>query len=348
MSYLSYYKKMLAKGYRVGPSMDHDNHYTTFGRTSYSRLAVIAPSLNNSSFFTAMRNRNFYATEDCDTRISFTVNNSIMGSEINGTTAPAINVNVTDPTSPNAATSIKLMKGTPGSGIDATEVASASGNNLNFTDNSLQAMNTGYYYADITVAGSRSITAPIWYTRTANVLAVQLLSFNAVKKNNQVVDITWTAAKEETTQVYEVQRSANGAEYITLSSQPVINGHYVAEDTRAIDGLNYYRLKIVDKDGKITYSKVVTINFNTAEGNSFTVYPNPVHNNIQLSVHASSAGNASIIITDIYGRTVLAKDVQVQQGNKILSLDASRVRSGTYFITLHLKNEKLSTTIVKL
>jgi hypothetical protein len=82
--FLSYFMQMLARGYHVGPTIDHDNHNTTFGRTSQSRLAVIAPSLDSANFYNAMRSRHFYASEDCDTRVSFILNNHMMGTIASG------------------------------------------------------------------------------------------------------------------------------------------------------------------------------------------------------------------------------------------------------------------------
>ncbi|MGC4101795.1 hypothetical protein [Ferruginibacter sp.] len=49
LSYLFYYQKMLSLGYHLGPTMDHDNHNTTFGHTTYSRTAIIAPVLTKTA-----------------------------------------------------------------------------------------------------------------------------------------------------------------------------------------------------------------------------------------------------------------------------------------------------------
>lgn len=165
ITFLSYYTKLLSKGYKLGPTIDHDNHNTTFGRTTYARLAVIAPSLDTTAFYKAMKNMHFYATEDCDTRIMLTVNNQLMGSSLAGANAPAISITASDPTTPAATPSIKLMSGVPGSGSSPVQIASASASALTYSDNSLAANGTAYYYADITINGVRSITSPVWYTK---------------------------------------------------------------------------------------------------------------------------------------------------------------------------------------
>jgi len=200
MSYLSYYTKMLSKGYHLGPLMDHDTHYTNFGRANENRLVVLAPSLTKSNLLAAFRARRFYATQDIDTRISFTLNNEVMGSIISGSSAPSISITASDPTAPaNATKSIKIMYGIPGSGVSPTQLTSTSTGTLNFTHTALTTGSSAYYYADITINGRRSITAPIWYTKTTAVsnpviTVGSITDFGKVQKNTISSEKTYTVS----------------------------------------------------------------------------------------------------------------------------------------------------------
>jgi hypothetical protein len=165
MGFLSYYMLALAKGYHVGPTIDHDNHYMTFGKTNSSRLAILAKQLNKTTILEAMRKRRFFATQDCDTKLMLSINQQDMGSIVNGTLVPSITITATDPTSPTAIPAITIMKGIPGSGTIATSLVTSNGSALNYMDTSLYAGNEAYYYADVTINGKRSISAPIWYRR---------------------------------------------------------------------------------------------------------------------------------------------------------------------------------------
>ncbi len=163
MEYLSYYRNLLAKGYKVGPTIDHDNHNMTFGKTAKSRLVILAPSLSKQNLLTSMRQRRFYASEDCAARITFGISNNSMGSVITQSGAPVINISTITSAS---ITSIKIMYGVPGSGTNAVQLTSTTNSSLNYTDTGLTAGNTRYYYLDILESdGKRIITAPIWYTR---------------------------------------------------------------------------------------------------------------------------------------------------------------------------------------
>ena len=180
VAYLSYYMKMLSKGYHLGPFMDHDTHYTNFGRANENRLVILAPSLTKANLMSALKARRFYATEDIDTRVSITVNSQVMGSITSGNTAPVIVITANDPTSPaNATKSIKLMYGIPGSGVNATQLAAGTTGTLNYTHTALVTGTTAYYYADITINGKRTITSPIWYTKTSTPPPTPIITLNA-------------------------------------------------------------------------------------------------------------------------------------------------------------------------
>lgn len=177
MWFLPYYQHMLAKGYHIAPMIDHDNHNTTFGRTAKTRTAVISASLSKTDFMQAMRERHFYATQDCDAKVTFQVYQEQMGSIVTHAFAPALALYVSDSTDATTIPEIKLMRGTPGSGALATVIKTVQDYALSFTDLSLNDSATAYYYAQISLGNKQIITAPIWYTRndTGNIVANSVL-----------------------------------------------------------------------------------------------------------------------------------------------------------------------------
>jgi len=166
-SYESTYQRLLAKGYHVGISLDHDNHNTTFGRTTPGRLVVLAPSLTKVSLLEALRARRFFASDDWNTQVSFTLNDQPMGSVLRGGTNAAISVSIADGDN-ETIRSLTLMRGVSGNGVNAVVVATApvGAEVLTFTDTNVP--NSAYYYYAIIVQsdGDRIVTSPIWYTRS--------------------------------------------------------------------------------------------------------------------------------------------------------------------------------------
>lgn len=163
MLYLSYYRNMLARGYHLGPTIDHDNHNVTHGHTTTSRTVVLAPSLTENDILGAMRQMHFYASEDCSGYVTFKLNENPLGSIVSGVGAP--NITVTTSTS-NPVTLLKIYSGVSGSGTNATILTSTTTGSINYTHTALTNGSSRYYYIDITESdGKRIVTAPIWYTR---------------------------------------------------------------------------------------------------------------------------------------------------------------------------------------
>jgi hypothetical protein len=161
--YFSYYLKLLALGYHVGMGYDHDNHNTTFGRSTGGRLVILAPSLTEANLVSAMKQRHFYGSDDMNVKIDLKIGSSVMGDTTSGFGSPLINITHNDPDA-ELADSIKLFAGIPGSS-QATMIAnSKSLNTLSYTDNSISTGMTKYYFAEIKQAdGQRIVTSPIWY-----------------------------------------------------------------------------------------------------------------------------------------------------------------------------------------
>ncbi len=351
MRYIDFYNKMLSKGYHIGPLMDHDSHNTNFGRSNNNRLAVIAPALNSLNFYGAMKARRFYATEDCDTRVNFTINNEVMGSIISGSNAPAISVYAIDPSNSVATPFIKLMYGTIGTGNLPIQISSMSGNNLFYSDNLIPEGSTGYYYADITIAGNRTITSPIWYTKTG-VVPVTLLSFQANLNNNRTVQLHWRTTNEINNKNFIVEKSSNGVEFYSLDSviaknQSTINEYFV-NDKNPFNGINYYRLKQIDNNGKYSYSKVSSINITKSEINAFSIYPNPIDNLVNLNINSNKSEFATILITDLYGRIVSSNKIELRKGFQTNKINVSYLNAGLYQISLLLKEAQITQKIIKL
>ncbi|HEY8893283.1 MAG TPA: T9SS type A sorting domain-containing protein [Niastella sp.] len=124
-------------------------------------------------------------------------------------------------------------------------------------------------------------------------MPVKLTSFIGRLETETSADLTWTSAVEFDSYQYQVERSADGKNYVKVgtinaagASNEIIK--YQFKDVLPGSGAYYYRLKQVDIDGKFEYSKSVYINSKKGSGIVTSVFPNPFKNEIQL-VGATSA-----------------------------------------------------------
>ncbi|MDB5203395.1 MAG: hypothetical protein JWQ27_2804 [Ferruginibacter sp.] len=333
MYYLWYYQTMLAKGYHLGPTIDHDNHQTTFGHTTYSRTAVVAPALTKTEIMKSMRNMQFYATQDCDTKVDFSINTRGMGSSFSDRYAPSINVTITDATTNVSNAVIRIMYGVPGSGQMPVKVDSVIGSSLSFSDINLANGATGYYYVDIKNGSTRVVTSPIWYTRVDNnVVPVKLSAFAATRMDSKV-KLTWTTQQEQNSKYFVVQHSMDKLRWNTVttvnaSGNSASPTSYFTYDNAPEGGVNYYRLQQVDADGKFEYSEIRSVLFK----NDFDVLitPNPATDFIKLYFSKNSTVT-QIELYEVNGKLVNKYSTTLSA----YQINTSRLAKGMYLVKVN-------------
>jgi hypothetical protein len=107
-------------------------------------------------------------------------------------------------------------------------------------------------------------------------LPIDLIDLSA-KQLDEVVNVTWKTANEKEFSHFEIQRSNNAKEFGTIGNiKGNKSGIYNFTDQLPAEGVNFYRLKMVDLDGSSTLSKIVNVNFE--KGVSFVSVENPANN----------------------------------------------------------------------
>lgn len=163
------------------------------------------------------------------------------------------------------------------------------------------------------------------------VLGVDMKSILVQKTDNSAV-LNWITTSEDKVLQFNIQRSANNQTWQTIGSVKATNNpsgaKYNYVDDAPLSNINYYRLQMVDNDGKMTYSKVVAV---SAEGGkkSFAVYPNPVKSELNLLTDGNTEG---VSIYDMTGRAVL------QFKDNRSKVNVSDLPNGVYFVRLMDKN----------
>jgi hypothetical protein len=142
-----------------------------------------------------------------------------------------------------------------------------------------------------------------------------------------------------------LERSSDGRNYsgiYTITADAVrCSQPFDYTDADPLNGMNYYRLKIVDADGKITYSTTVAL-LNASKGfDIISIAPNPVVNdNFKLNVTSANASKMDISIFDMQGRLVNRQSVSLIAGFNNLPVNVSNLASGTYTIRGSVADEE--------
>jgi len=135
----------------------------------------------------------------------------------------------------------------------------------------------------------------------ASPLPVTLVNFTAVKCGNKVC-LQWKTATEENVSHFEIERSPDARSFekiITVTAQNRDNANYSTIDANLLNGVLYYRLKMIDTDGSFTYSRIAKLDFSK----KFTVFISP--NPVKGVVHIQGSENfGQIEILDVMGKRV--------------------------------------------
>jgi hypothetical protein len=162
-------------------------------------------------------------------------------------------------------------------------------------------------------------------------LPLVLGEFTATKVNQHGL-LQWTTYQEVNTDKFIVERSADGMNYTTIGSVAASENSttvkkYQFTDEQLAQGINYYRIKLLDKDGKYTYSPVRKINYTDADF-TVSIKPNPVTKGIAYIT--TSANCTRIELRDATGRLVKTATASGMQHQ----LHVEHVARGMYFVTV--------------
>jgi hypothetical protein len=144
---------------------------------------------------------------------------------------------------------------------------------------------------------------------SGGVLPVELIHFSA-KETQDAIKLEWATASEKNNDFFTIERSFDGIEFTPIdiilgngNSNTTINYDFL--DKSPENGMNYYRLKQTDFDGKFEYSDIIYSEFNSKP--VINVYPNPATNYVQLEIQGMPA--VSYKVTDLNGRTILSGNI---------------------------------------
>jgi hypothetical protein len=154
------------------------------------------------------------------------------------------------------------------------------------------------------------------------------------------VQVEWTTAQEYNVDRFEVERSGANTDFKQVGTVNALNngngGKYAYTDRTPLRGAAWYRIKGLDKDGKLTYSEIAVVSRDNT-GAFLKVLNNPAKDAIMLTASASLSGDYGYELYNNAGQLM-------QKGNISLSAySTTRIALGEKIIpgvyVLHVRNE---------
>lgn len=159
---------------------------------------------------------------------------------------------------------------------------------------------------------------------------IELLSFEGYGKIGYNV-LNWHTLMEIGMQYFTIERAKDGKNFYKIGTLPAKNqsdNTYAFQDNAPMIGHNYYRLAMIDNEGKIEYSSVIDI-LQTNEF-TFSVYPNPAADNLNISLFGADY-DTKFTLVNMLGVVVREQSLAP---NTVHSLNLSGLSKGVYVYSL--------------
>jgi hypothetical protein len=180
------------------------------------------------------------------------------------------------------------------------------------------------------------------YTRTTGSTLPVLISEFTGHKTGSMNVLNWTSSTENNFSHYNIQRSINGTDFITLGrvDSKSINGNsstdldYNYTDAHPAPGHNSYRLEQVDKDAQKHFSKVIDL-FNSNSGSTIVILQNDAGNLVNIYISTTKTSTATVKLADMNGRIVRIISSSIEKGSNNLQVRLDDMAGGIYVIQVY-------------
>lgn len=256
-------------------------------------------------------------------------NDRLLGTGTLTMDASSIGTFYIDPSNPNVGTISIAANGsytiTPGSGM-------------------LASMSYPFVYS-ISNGGSAAASGTMYIMGIFDAaLPITLVKFTADKVDCKNVNITWETASEHNVSHFEIEYSTTASHFITIATHEAkgemfsntLYTHAVSQSDR----IGYYRLKTVDRDGTLSYSKIAQVKMINCDYAAYMVVPNP--SNGSFTLHGNDE-SGKVQVMDITGKVIYEK---TYESLTKVNIDITTYPTGTYHLRVITQNGKVE--IVKL
>ncbi len=183
-------------------------------------------------------------------------------------------------------------------------------------------------------------------------LPVKLLSFDAVRTASNVA-LTWKISDEINMKGYQVEKAGNNGVYTSIAYIPAINSlknqQYSMVDKNAFTSSKtvQYRIKQMDGDGSIQYSRTITLNGSAAITD--VVFANPFSGGLKLQLNLAEQQTVSLKMYDMQGRLAASQSpTMYNASNNVINFNgAASLKPGTYLLHVMAGSEGKVYKVVK-
>jgi len=221
----------------------------------------------------------------------------------------------------------------------------------------INASDTGKYVVSVTEVRNGCVASAMADVVMFSTLPISLTNFAALAINKNTIDLKWSAASEDGSENYSLERSIDGIHFTSVYSVGVtrvsLSSNYgFRDDISALTGTSvFYKVKIYSHSVLYTESKIVSINLKetTAQPHNYIVSVTQSGSNTSpvVSYNAASSSLMTLIVSDVDGKILYRKQQQSNAGMNTVELPSSSLRNrGVKIVQVTLQNDNLSSRFI--
>jgi G8 domain len=195
----------------------------------------------------------------------------------------------------------------------------------------------GIYSASTTAAVS---SFSPWIVTSSSVLPINFEYFTG-RRQNENHQLSWKLNCENGSDHFEIERSTDGNNFKNIGTVAINNGCLTAfnfSDISPIAGKNYYRLKLINVNGRASFSNIILL-LNQKDGFELVgLFPNVVKTTAVLNVSSANKGRIDVNVLDGQGRLIQQLTSDLISGLNQIDMNFSSLAAGGYFVKVVSEN----------
>ena len=214
------------------------------------------------------------------------------------------------------------------SNSSASKSYSTSSSTMNCGGSSPHACSNPTLYGPATMASGGTVSG--------SVLPVVLVGYTAELNNDKTITLNWNTAQETNASHFDIERSQDGTIWTVIGSVQAKGNSSTQTDYSYTDGhpastVNYYRLRMVDLDGRYGYTEIKVLRTSLVSTISF--FPNPARDYVNVALGETSGTEVTVRLINQAGQVLQEKKAAAGNGTTI-SLPLQQYATGMYILSV--------------
>lgn len=182
-------------------------------------------------------------------------------------------------------------------------------------------------------------------------LPLRLLGFQGSLTANKA-QLKWSVAENETGDHFEVEKSSDGRNFSTIATvfttSKAGTDNYTFNEGSELSGTAYYRLKMVNKNGSVSQSRIIVLKNEKAETTNSLVVAKTAGASVTFNYASSKTELYHVNVYNVNGAKLFATGINMQKGNNAASINVDGMASsGVYVLEVVSGGERSITKFLK-